>query len=953
METDITSTQEGEKSKKKKECFIDRERLKEYKSDNYLISTLRFSIIEKVLTKYLFQNSGSNKDFSLNPISKTFSRQKNDDEKPNLKEILEKLNENFSEESPLYFYNQISKEILRIFNKVDLNKISFEDYILKLEFLLSWHFESNFYPRTDIFEIIESVNDNIYLSNGITNYFYSVESINTIEKFIKIFEKQSLCTRIKNDINLINNYFCSEKIYYFYCDMNKKQKIPCGNFIKYLLNQLKTKIDKDKNGKINSFEIQNYIMMNLYIIDKIIQNYSFYLYKEPELAEIFDSLEIFKAFPCPISNYCNRVLENIVNENSFQGISLLNKLRQQYFLDLLDNDITIIDTDKFKYTLVTYSKEWDKEKKDDPNCNYFNIAKFMQYLKDKPKNKKNKKLILKEILIKIFITFLFNSPQNFNDETIKKMYNLYMPNYTNVYEGGKNFVDIEKDKVKASLEKMFNVIDSGMDKTVLDFSKEINLLSKKIISTVSTSRPDAKKVGNIYTSDFFLPINSMRNYLKPNFTEFKPIYKGNPEENDSNILNIFDSYIKNFKDVVNTYFKYFFLKPVDKEINQNLDTMRHNFFLNYRINVLIFEEENTINDLIENLQNKIFNVLETKISDEEFNNFWKFFVDNKKEIIPKFLLYVVPFYERSSSNPFKILTEENTLKNKENYLSEFIANHDYIYKNIIFMPFSTSCDSSLCHLINNSSEKTDDFIQNPDQNAMYSPLRKCLNNYLGDSSGLFELDLYKITIITNYDKINDKIEKVFFKNIEILEVNNDSLKNTKLTMSCVDELGIERRGTMEIDLGSNDFDIKIFNLFYKNNVPFNYNMNSNKGWLEMFLDDKYDIVEVDRFCNFQRFLEYNKESKFYDEINLPTTDIESRFKNYKIKNITIESNSPNIIIRCDDYVDINYLKNIEKEKDSSSNKSNNSNEIKLKIIIEPFCVNDKRYSIPIATFTTI
>ena len=941
METDINSP---EGAKKKKDCFIDRERLKEYKSDNYLISTLRFSIIEKVLTKYLFQNSGSNKDFSLNPISQKYSKQKNDDEKPNLKEILERLKESFSNESPLYFYNQLSKEILRVFNKDDLSKITFEDYILKLEFLLAWHFESNFYPRTDIFEIIESVNDNIYLSNGITNYFYSIESINTIEKFIEIFEKQSLCTRIKNDTNLINNYFCSEKIYYFYCDMNKKQKMPCGNFIKYLLNQLKTKIDKDKNSKINSFEIQNYIMMNLFLIDKIIQNYSFYLYKEPELSEIFESLEIFKAFPCPISNYCNRLLENIVNENSFQGVSLLNKLRQQYYLDLLDNDITIIDTDKFKYTLVTYSKEWDKERKDDNNCNYFNLTKFMEYLKDKPKNKKNKKLILKEILIKIIISFLFNSPQNFNDDTIRKIYNLYMPNYSTVYDGGKNFTDIEKDKVKASLEKMFNIIDSGMDKTVLDFSKEINLLSKKIISTVSTAKGDIKKTGNIYTSDFFLPINSMRNYLKPNFTEFKPIYKGTPDENDPNILNIFDSYIKNFKYVVNTYFKYFFTKPTDKEVNQNLDTMRRNFFLNYRINVLIFEEENTINDLIENLQNKIFKVLDSKISDEEFNNFWKFFVDDKKEIIPKFLLYVVPFYERSTSNPFKILTEENTLKKRENYLSEFIANHDYIYKNIIFMPFSTSCDSDLCKLIKNSSDKTDDFIQNPDKNSMYSPLRKCLNNYLGDSSGLFELDLYKITI-------NDKIEKVFFKNIEILEVNNDSFKQAKITMTCVDELGIERRGSVEKDLGSNNFDIKLFNLFYKNHVPFNYNMNSNKGWLEMFLDDKYDITEVDKFCNFQQFLELNKESKFYDEINLPTTDIESRFKNYKIKNIIIESSSPFIIIRCDDYVDIDYSKEIE--MDTVSTKSNVSCEMKLKIKIEPFCVNDKKYSIPIATFTTI
>lgn len=939
MENEVDIFEQGEITKMKQVSFIERISLKEYNSQNYLISTLRFSIIEKVLSKYIFQNSGLNKDFSLFPLSQKFLKDK--DLIKYFKGFLIMFTERFGNESPLYFYHLISKEILRIFSKENINKITFDDYIINIEFLLAWHFESNFYPRTSIFEIIESVNDNVYLSNGITNYFYSVESIYTIEKFVKIFEKQNLCTRIKNGINYINNFFCSEKIKYFFYDSNNKREASCENLVKYLLKQLNTKISKNQNKKINSCEIENYIMINLFLIDKIIQNYPFYFYKDPELAELFSSLELFKAFPSPISNYCNRVLENIVNENSFQGISLLNKLRQQYFLDLLDNDITIIDTSKFKYTLITYSKEWEERKKE-KNSNYFNMIKFMEYLKDKPKGKKNKKLILKEILIKLFITFLYNSPQHFNDEIFRKLYALYLPNYKNVYDEGVNISNIEKDKVKSSLEKMFNVIDCGMDKTVIDFSKEINLLSKKIIASVKVNTQlKTNKTDNIYNTDFFLPVNSLRNYLKPNYTEFKPLFKDDKESGE-NALNIFDSYIKNFKEIVNTYFKYFLSTPKDKDINNNLDTMRKNFFENYRINILIFEEENTINDLIENLQSKIFNVIESKISDQEFNSFWKYFVNEKKEIIPKYLLYVVPFYERSSSNPFKILTEENTLKTKENYLSEFIANHDYIYKNIIFMPFSSSCDASLCHCINKAPTKTDDFMSYPDINTMFSPLTKCLNNYLGDSSGIFELDLYKVTI-------NDKIEKVFFKNIEILDVINEIYKQTKLTMTCVDELGIEQKLKEEIDLGNNDFDIKIFNLFYKNNVPFNYNMNSNKGWLEMFLDDKYDIEEVDKFCNFQKFLEYNKESKFYDEFNLPTTDIESRFKNYKINKIIIESNSPTMIIRCDDYVDINYSEKIEMETITKTN----SNDLKLKIIIEPYCVNDKRYSIPIATFTTI
>ena len=936
MEDD--SILEAQNRKIKEDSFIEKQRLKEYNSKNYLICTLRFSIIEKVLTKYLFQNSGTLKDYSLNQLSKDFIKEPED--KSLFLSFCQMFIEKFGPESPLYLYNQLSKELIRLFKLKDLTKIQFDDYILKLEFLLAWHFESNFYPRTSIFTIIESLNDNIYLSNGITNYIYSVESINTIEHFLKVFEKQTLCTRIEGDLELVNNLFCTEKVYYFYCDKMNKKKIMSGNLLKYLLQQLDTKITKNKNSKINSIDIENYIMMNLYLVDIIIHNYTFYLYKDPELVELFNSLEKFKSWPCPISNYCNRVIENIINENTFQGISLLNKIRQAYYLDLIDNDITTIDTKTFKYTLIIYSKEWEKRHEGDKNS-FFELLKYIKYLNNKPKNKHNHKLIIKEILIKLLITIIYNSDQKYNDDTFKKIYNEYLPNYKDIYDD-KN-TSINDDKVKVSLDKLLKVIDLGLDKPINNFTEEINILAKKIISTISSTKIDSKKDDNIYVNEFYLPINSLRNYLKPNYTEFKAIYKDdNNNKEGKDIVNIFDIYIKHFKELVNTYFKYFFNSPKDSITAKNLETMRKNFYQNYHLNILLFEEENSINDLIENLQNKIFNVLEKKISDSEFEQFWKYFVDDKKKVVPKFLLYVVPYYERSSSNPFRLLTEENSLKNKENYLSEFIANHDYIYKNIIFMPFASSCDGPLNNCINKSPETVRDFMREPSKNTLYSPLRKALDNYVGDSSGIFNLDLYQITINDNV------IKKVFFKNIEILDRINEVYKQTKLTLTCVDSLGIEFKEVKEINLGNNDFDIKIFNLFYKNNVPFNYNMNSNNGWLEMFLDDKYNIEEVDKFCNFQNFLQYNKESKFYEEFNMPQTDIESRFTNYKIKNITIESNSPTIIIRCDDYMDINYGEKVNLEAISKT-----SNELKLKIKIEPYLVNEERYSIPIATFTTI
>ena len=125
-------------------------------------------------------------------------------------------------------------------------------------------------------------------------------------------------------------------------------------------------------------------------------------------------------------------------------------------------------------------------------------------------------------------------------------------------------------------------------------------------------------------------------------------------------------------------------------------------------------------------------------------------------------------------------------------------------------------------------------------------------------------------------------------------------------------------------------------------------MNSNNGWLEMFLDDKYDNIENEKILNFTYFLEKNKETRFYEENNMPQTDIDTRYKNYKVKEILIESNSPSIVIRCDDYEDLSYYEKI----DLTTNKKNNG-ELKLKIKVEGFKVNDNKYTLPIATFVSI
>lgn len=918
---------------------------------NYLTSAYRYSIIEKILMKSIFQPGGKGTDYTLIPFLKSFNNDKDRNK------FLETLIQNYDAKNPLYFFNNIAKELKILKKENDLSKLQIKDYIKKIEFFLAWHFENNFYPKTDILDKLSSLHDNLYLSNGIANFLYSVESINTIEHFMKVFEKQTLCTKIEGDINLIENCFCSEKAYYFYCHKIGKGKESCGNLIKSLLESLDHKIEKVKsiNNKINPIDLENYIMMNLYLIDKIIQNYPFYLHKNPEIAEIFEALEKYKGWPCPISNYCNRIMDNIINENSFQGISLLNKLRQAYFLDLIDQDITVMDTEIFRYTIIFYSKEMEYRNENDKS---FDLIKFIKYLHKKPENKHNRKLIIKEILIKLLITIIYNSDQNYNDDTFRKIYNLYMPNYKKIYE---NDSIVQNDKVKASLDKLFQIIDFGFDKPIVDFITEINKCAFKIVSELNNKEIQCNsnsKEDNIYKNNFYLPIDSMRNYLKPNYSTFACV-KGD------NQFNIFDYYINNVLEIVGKYFQYFLNNPSDPIASKNLNMIRRNFLKNFYINVLLFEKENTLNDLIEDFQNKIFNELRTKISEQDFDSFWIYFVDKKTDIIPKFILYVVPCYDRKSSNPFQLYTEMNTLKNSINYLSEFIASHDFIYKNMIFMPFSSTCDNELNKNVSQSPEKSNDPMQNPDINIFYSPLRKTLDYYLGDSQGIFYLDLYQVTIKDNSNNETLK-SKVIYKNIEILDTQEiKTNKKTSLTIKYVDSLGIEFKDQKTIELVDN-FDIKLYNLFYKNNVPFCYNMKSNNGWLEMFLDEHFTVETNEKFCNFRNFFDENQKTKFYEEVNIPQTDIESRFKNYKVKSVNIITDSPSILIRCDDYMDLPIPKKNESigEQTDTNRKKTEVNPKKneqipeegnglYKITIEPFLVNGKKYSLPIATFTTI
>ena len=248
-EKEIEDEQEPENVEAEKEStFISRyfsQPEEFYTKERYLLSIMRISIIERIFRIFFFQSKS--KEMNLYPL---FDMIKKDEKKLKLFENTSKfLSEKITEDSPLSFFNEVMKEINRL-NKInDLNNLKFDKYILKFEFLLAWHFENNFLIKNIDNRLGMGYYDNIQIMKGKTNYVYSIECLNTIFKFMYIFEKQSLSTRIENEFPLIHNLFCIEKIYYFYCDKLNREKIPSGNIVKYLLEQVMARMENSKNSK--------------------------------------------------------------------------------------------------------------------------------------------------------------------------------------------------------------------------------------------------------------------------------------------------------------------------------------------------------------------------------------------------------------------------------------------------------------------------------------------------------------------------------------------------------------------------------------------------------------------------------------------------------------------------------------------------------------------------------
>ena len=360
--------------------------------------------------------------------------------------------------------------------------------------------------------------------NNDTNFAYSVLSIDTICQFVKAFERHNLCTRIgKEYLEIAKDYFfTTEKVFYFYQHL-KAEKInsgseiqKSGNIVVYLLEQLAAKIEKSmKIGKIYNFQLENFALMNLFLIKKILLNYSFYFHKI-EIVSIFNSLKFLKTLPSPISNLAHDLMEDFLLESQFQGMNFINKFREVFYVDFLDKSVTEIDPTFFNEVVLVYSEKWDHLYKNNVNSGTpetFDLEKFLQRLQEKERDKHDRRIVLKEFLLKVLLTFFYNSSLNYDEKTFKSLFCTYLPNYVSLYQeseekSGRKEASEEEifSGSKIPLEKILKILDTGADKTSGEFERDVEVACQSLLKATTPSSITEDDL--ILYSDFFLPVTS-------------------------------------------------------------------------------------------------------------------------------------------------------------------------------------------------------------------------------------------------------------------------------------------------------------------------------------------------------------------------------------------------------------------------------------------------------------
>ena len=854
-------------------------------------SLIRNSFIEKILTKFIFQYKST--EYGLYNILNYFKEQSENNEASidnifsSVKDFLRESSKQTVHSDVLKFYDLLIKAIVESPNKYQSssNQDFNPDYAIKIEELLKDHLEVNLFRLNK--QNNESKKDDYYFNENFIkkddkiNYDYSICSLSTLFIIMKNLEIQNLACN-DSDVLFLYEGIITEKKYAVYCKTVKKQHYNHRNFVDYFitenLNAITQELFADKEKlSYNNYEIENKIVFSLWVIKKLIKDYSFY-FSKTELESIFLQVKRYKDFPLPIGSMGMELFEVLLQELYYQGITILNNIRRKYCIDSINPVKSSLIPMYFNYNIIIHHEE-------DPKSD---LHKLMKLFDQDKQNKAQSEFLLRDYMIKIFLTTVRNVNFPVNNQMLENIIKKFTAQSKKQVKEEDDEDDVSKssedeqakaqrklrnvnDNTNVCIRKLLRIIDVGLEKNYDSFVEDISNIADPLLQLTESF--------HIGSSLKNTPITEFRNFLIPSYeTKLRVVADGDENNmNENEKFNLYTSYFKAFE----VYYKENFdhLDDTEHDTKDKIvekKRKRLNILNDFKLPLIIIEDKKTIYGLLDQIK-ALETVLET-IENHEDWSFWKRFVNNKHQIYIKYIVYVLPcIYENNLS-----------------HLSDFIANNDYIYQTVVFNPWSAKN-----HVDEQTVDKIVSDFQNykfdfkfPEEYDIYSFLKDPLDIYMSDAESVFDLHLYKLS--------NKSYEKLFWKSVDINFNPNNRVKDKKsdyvysvvsLNMTCVDLLGVEYHDT-KVNLKLKDPErLKIFNVFNKKDAPLNYNMSSNNGWLEIFLLERADtkILEKEK-KEAKNHSSYSNYSNYYQkELVDIFVEFDSKYRNFKVSKIEIVS----------------------------------------------------------------
>jgi hypothetical protein len=263
----------------------------------------------------------------------------------------------------------------------------------------------------------------------------------------------------------------------------------------------------------------------------------------------------------------------------------------------------------------------------------------------------------------------------------------------------------QNENTKNCIDTLLKIINIGLDKSYDDFSQDISMQSQALVKISETF--------NMMTNTTIknTPITSFRKYIKPKYHDkfklFLPIYDNNDIiVPDNTGFNLYETFKHSFKTIYDLYFDHLKDNEEDKdELIQENKKKRYNLFNDYRMKFALIEEKKIMTSFINqiyNLHRRLDNDNEIEINEEK-NNFWIQFI-NPKDFDVNFILYLLPRVDN-----YKDLVPQVSKEVKYNatpLLSEFLANHDYIYQTLVFTPWALQKEADIPSYLERLAEFT-------------------------------------------------------------------------------------------------------------------------------------------------------------------------------------------------------------------------------------------------------